>query len=161
MISGEIFDFVYQRISGRQYYSCCLFSDSTQISLMKVSMGTITSQMIMLHEIIFQGRWTGGIRRGLVVKMLVAPSESSQVRVFSGSPWVGSPGRYIDVRHCGRLSMTLMQLWEPLELFWKEREFLPGSLFLSRRIMACLSDQNTHSFLSEYALNDRRPLPIF
>ena len=43
-------------------------------------------------------------------------------------------GRYINVRHCGELSMVL-QLKDPLELFVKSREFLPGSGFLSRHNM--------------------------
>ena len=99
MISGEIFDFVYQRISGRQYYSCCLFSDSTQISLMKVSMGTITSQMIMLHEIIFQGRWTGGIRCGLVVKMPGSQREFTGLRLL----WISMSGLAWSLYRCAAL----------------------------------------------------------
>ena len=47
----------------------------------------------------------------------------------------GWPGRYINVRSCGGLSMVLMQLKDPLELFVKIREFLPGSGFLSHRDM--------------------------
>ena len=50
-------------------------------------------------------------------------------------PQAGGPGRYINVRHCGGLSMVLLQLKDPLELFLKSREFLPGSGFLSRRDM--------------------------
>ena len=38
----------------------------------------------------------------------------------------GWPRCYINVRHCGGLSMALLQLKEPLELFVKRREFLPG-----------------------------------
>ena len=45
----------------------------------------------------------------------------------------GWPGRYINVRRCGGLSMVLLQLRDPLELFVKRREFLPISGFLSRR----------------------------
>ena len=45
----------------------------------------------------------------------------------------GWPGRYMNVRCCGGLSMVLLQLKDPLELFLKSREFLPGSGFLSRR----------------------------
>ena len=44
----------------------------------------------------------------------------------------GWPGRYINVRRCGRLPMVLLQQKDPLELFVKSREFLPGSGFLSR-----------------------------
>ena len=39
------------------------------------------------------------------------------------------------VRRCGGLSMVFLQLKDPLELFVKSREFLPGSGFLSRRDM--------------------------
>ena len=45
-------------------------------------------------------------------------------------------GRYINVWHCGGLSMVLLQLKDPLELLIKRREFLRGSLFLSCRDMA-------------------------
>ena len=47
----------------------------------------------------------------------------------------GWPGRYINVWRCGGLSMVLLQQKDPLELFVKSREFLPGSGFLSRRDM--------------------------
>ena len=50
-------------------------------------------------------------------------------------PQAGWPGRYINVRRCGGLSMVLLQLKDPLQLFVKRREFLPGSGFLSRRNM--------------------------
>ena len=51
-------------------------------------------------------------------------------------PQAGWPGRYINVWPCRWLSsMVLMQLKDPLELFVKRREFLPGSGFLSRRDM--------------------------
>ena len=45
------------------------------------------------------------------------------------------PGHYINVRRCGGLPMVLLQQKDPLELFVKSREFLPGSGFLSRRDM--------------------------
>ena len=48
-------------------------------------------------------------------------------------PHAGCPGRYINVWRCGRLSMVILQLKKPLQLFVKRREFLPGSGFLSRR----------------------------
>ena len=48
---------------------------------------------------------------------------------------MGWPGRYINVRHCGGLSMVPLQLKDPWELFVKRREFLPGSGFLSRPIL--------------------------
>ena len=72
-----------------------------------------------------------GIRRGLVVTM---PGSQTWVRRFESplDPQAGWPGRYINVRHCGGLSMVLLQLKDPLELFVKSREFLPGSGFLSR-----------------------------
>ena len=47
----------------------------------------------------------------------------------------GWPGRYINVRCCGGLSMALLQQKDPLEIFVKSKEFLPGSRFLSRRDM--------------------------
>ena len=47
----------------------------------------------------------------------------------------GWPGRYINVRRCVGLSMVLLQLKDPLELFVKSSEFLPGPGFLSRRDM--------------------------
>ena len=50
----------------------------------------------------------------------------------------GWPGRYINVRHCRGLLMVLLQQKDPLELFVKSREFLPGSGFLSRRDMTQL-----------------------
>ena len=40
---------------------------------------------------------------------------------------------YINVQHCGRLSLVLLQLKPHLKLFKKIREFLPGSRFLFRR----------------------------
>ena len=39
----------------------------------------------------------------------------------------------INVRHCGGLFMVLLQLKDPLEIFLKRIEFLPGSGFLSCR----------------------------
>ena len=62
---------------------------------------------------------------------------------------MGWPGHSINVRHCGGLSMVLLQLKDPLELFVKSREFLPGSGFLSRRDMtlAVESDVKPNSFL--------------
>ena len=54
------------------------------------------------------------------------------------------------VRRRGGLSMVLLQLKDPFELFVKRREFLPGSVFLSGRDMnlAVESDVNpTPSFL--------------
>ena len=50
-------------------------------------------------------------------------------------PQAGWPGRYKNVRRCGGLPMVFLQLKDPLELFVKSREFLPGSGFLSRRDM--------------------------
>ena len=73
-------------------------------------------------------------RRGLVVTM---PGSQAGVRRFESplDPQAGLPGRYINVRRCGGLPMVLLQLKDPLELFVKSREFLPGSGFLSRRDM--------------------------
>ena len=51
--------------------------------------------------------------------------------------------------------MVLLQLKDPLELFVKSREFLPGSGFLSRRDMtsAVESDVKPNSFLPSLNLN--------
>ena len=43
----------------------------------------------------------------------------------------GWPGCFINVWHCKGLSMVLLQLIYPLELFVKRREYLPGSGFLT------------------------------
>ena len=45
------------------------------------------------------------------------PSVGSRIRVSTGSPVVGLPGRYINVRRCGGLSMVLLQPEVPLKLF--------------------------------------------
>ena len=50
----------------------------------------------------------------------------SKVRVSAGSPFTGWPGHYINVRDCGGLTMVILQLEDPLELFVKRREFLSG-----------------------------------
>ena len=50
---------------------------------------------------------------------------------------------------CGGLSMVLLQLKDPLELFVKRREFLPGSGFLS----AVESDVKPHSFLPSFMMS--------
>ena len=59
----------------------------------------------------------------------------SQVRVSAGSQLAGWSGRYINVRRYGGLSMVVLQLKDALELIVKRREFLLGSVFLSRRHM--------------------------
>ena len=56
----------------------------------------------------------------------------SQVRVSAGSPQAGWPGHYINVRRCGGLSLALLQLKDPLQLFVESREILSGYQFLSR-----------------------------
>ena len=38
------------------------------------------------------------------------------------------PGRYINVWRCGGLSIARLQLKDPLELFVKRSEFIPGSV---------------------------------
>ena len=65
-------------------------------------------------------------------------------------------GRYINVWHCGGLSMVLLQLKDPLELYLKRREFLCGSRFLSCRDMAYVeSDLKPKTFiLSFHSRND-------
>ena len=64
-------------------------------------------------------------------------------------PQAGWPGRCINVRRCGGLSMVPLQLKDPLELFVNSREFLSSSGFLSRRDMtlAVESDVKPNSFL--------------
>ena len=60
----------------------------------------------------------------------------------------GWPGRCINVRRCGGLSIVL-QLKDPLELFVKSREFL--SFFLPRRDMTSAVESDVNpipSFLS-------------
>ena len=54
---------------------------------------------------------------------------------------MGLLGCIINVRHGGGLLMVLLLLKDPLELFMKRREFLPGSGFLShseRKNSKCL-----------------------
>ena len=65
------------------------------------------------------------------------PGSQACVRRFESplDPQAGWPGRYINVRRCGGLSMVLLQLKDPLELFVKSKKFLPCSRFLSRRDM--------------------------
>ena len=92
-----------------------------------------------------------GIRRGQVVKM---PGSLAWVCRFESplDPQAGWPDRYINVWRCRGLSMVLMQLKEPLELFVKSREFPPGSGFLSRRDMtwAVESDVKPNSYLHQW-----------
>ena len=68
-------------------------------------------------------------------------------------PQAGWPGCYINVLHCGGLSVVLLQLKDPLELFVKRREFLPSSGFLSYRdtTKAVESDVKKHSFLPSFS----------
>ena len=63
------------------------------------------------------------------------PSMSSPVRVSAGSSQAGWLGHFINVRHCGGLSMFHLQLKDPLELFVKRREYIPGSGILYHRDM--------------------------
>ena len=101
--------------------------------------------LILVTDEASHPRW---IRRGLVVMM---PGSQAWVRRFESplDPQAGWPGRYIDVRRFGGLPMVLLQQKDPLELFVKRREFLPGSGFLSRRdmIYAVKSDVKPNSFL--------------
>ena len=53
---------------------------------------------------------------------------------FAGSifRWIqkqDGPRRYINVEHCRGLSIVLLQLIDPLDLFVKRMEFLAGSSF--------------------------------
>ena len=81
------------------------------------------------------------------------PSMSSQVRVSAGS-LSGWPGRSINVRCFGGLFMAPLQLKDPLELFVKSRQYLPGSGFLSRRDMTepVESDVKPNSFLPSFLI---------
>ena len=63
------------------------------------------------------------------------PGVKSQVRVYAGSLYAGWLGHYINVQRCEGLSMVLLQLKDPVELFLKRYEFLPSSGFLSCRDM--------------------------
>ena len=75
-------------------------------------------------------RFLRGIRLGLVVTM---PGSQAWVCKFE-SPLdiqVSCPGFYINVRLCGGLSMVLLQLKDPLELFVKRREFLHSFYFIT------------------------------
>ena len=76
----------------------------------------------------------GWIRSG---RMVMMPGSQVRVRMFESplDPQAGWFGCYIDVRRCGGLSMVLLQLKDPLELFVKSRKYLPGCGFLSRRDM--------------------------
>ena len=47
-------------------------------------------------------------------------------------PMNAQSSRYINVRHCGGLSMVHLQLTDSLEIFVKRREFLPRRGVLSR-----------------------------
>ena len=59
------------------------------------------------------------------------PSVGWQVLVSAESPLASWPGRYINVQRCKGMPMVLLQLRDPLKLFVKRKEFLPGSGFLS------------------------------
>ena len=65
--------------------------------------------------------------------LVTIPGSQVCVRRFESplDPQAGWPGRYINVQHCGGMSMVLLQLKDPQELFVKRRKFLPGSWFPS------------------------------
>ena len=63
------------------------------------------------------------------------PRMSLQVRDSAGSPQAGLHGCFINGRHYGGLSMVLLQLKNPLELFMNRREVLHASGFQSCRNM--------------------------
>ena len=94
------------------------------------------------------------------------PSAASQawVRRFE-SPLglhAGWPGRYINVWRCGRLSMVLLQLTDPLELFVKRREFSSrfwGSIS-SRYDLSCWKRRKT-PFLSSLPSQNVHYRPIY
>ena len=65
------------------------------------------------------------------------PSVSWQVRVSAGSLSGLAWALYKCAVLLGALYMVILQLKDPLELFVKRREFLPGSGFLSRRDLSC------------------------
>ena len=80
-----------------------------------------------------------GICRGLVVTMPDSLLDQG-----------GLPGRYINMRRCGGLSIVFfLQMEDPLELLVKRRDYIPGSGFLSSRDIPVVveSDVKIHSFL--------------
>ena len=67
--------------------------------------------------------------QGTMSRASISVQTIKQVRRFESllHPQACWPGRFIKVRRCGGLPMVLLQLKDPLELFVKSREFLPGS----------------------------------
>ena len=63
-----------------------------------------------------------GITQTLVHSQHLTPKREFASSSLCLAPKIaGWPGRYINVRQCGRLSMVLLQLKDPLELFEKEK----------------------------------------
>ena len=94
-----------------------------------------------------------GICCGLVDTMPRVPKHVWVCRFESTlAPQAGWRGRYIHVWYCGGLSMAPLQLKDPLELFVKRMEFLPGYKFLFWRDMtwAVVSNIKPHSFLPSF-----------
>ena len=60
------------------------------------------------------------LRSGLVVTM---PGSQARVCRFKSplDPQAGWPGCYINVWHCGGLSVLLLQLKDPLGTIWEEK----------------------------------------
>ena len=95
----------------------------------------------------YQQKGGGDGHRDLVVTM---PGSKAWVCRFESplDTQAGWPGRYIDARRCGGLSMVFLPLKDPLELFVKtERNFFPVPGFLLVVIMtfAIESDVKPHS----------------
>ena len=82
-----------------------------------------------------------------------------RIKVLKMAGW---PCRFISVRRCGRLSMVLLRLKDPLELFVKRRESVPGSGFLARRDMtkAVESDIKPLTFLPLFQANGELSLSV-
>ena len=57
------------------------------------------------------------------------PGSQARVRMFESPLY-----RYINVWHCGGLSMVFLQLKDPMELLAKSRGLPTSSGFLSRRV---------------------------
>ena len=82
------------------------------------------------------------------LRYLAPKREFASSSLTAGFPSAGWPDRYINVCHCGGLSMVL-QLKDPLELFLKGREVFPVSVVLSGGDMTLSVE------------SDVKPLPSF
>ena len=91
--------------------------------------------------------------------MVMMPGYQAWVHRFESplEPEAGWPGRYINVPRCGGLSLVLLPLKDPKELFVKEREFLPSSGFLYD--LSCWKGRKTPS-LPSYRPHDHQGRPL-